>query len=57
MCRYSESIDDLRMLYEKKERKISKKRKTYKAFREKLHVSIISPYINNVGNSKHIPLF
>ncbi|KAK4570872.1 hypothetical protein RGQ29_029649 [Quercus rubra] len=35
--RYSESIDDLRMLYEKKERKISKKRKTYKAFREKLH--------------------
>lgn len=57
MCRYSESIDDLRMLYEKKERKISKKKKTYKAFREKLHVSIIAPYINNVWNSKLIPLF
>ncbi|GMY07832.1 structural maintenance of chromosomes protein 6B-like isoform X1 [Fagus crenata] len=34
--RYSESIDDLRMLYEEKECKISKKQKTYKAFREKL---------------------
>ncbi|XP_059666932.1 structural maintenance of chromosomes protein 6B [Cornus florida] len=34
--RYSESIDDLRMLYEKKERKILRRRQTYKAFREKL---------------------
>ncbi|KAG8381534.1 hypothetical protein BUALT_Bualt06G0131700 [Buddleja alternifolia] len=34
--RFPESIDDLRMLCEEKERKISRKRKTYKAFREKL---------------------
>ncbi|XP_044506156.1 structural maintenance of chromosomes protein 6B [Mangifera indica] len=34
--RHSESIEDLRMLYEKKERKISRKQQTYKAFREKL---------------------
>lgn len=33
---YSESIEDLRMLYEKKERKILRKRQTYQAFREKL---------------------
>ncbi|XP_038683969.1 structural maintenance of chromosomes protein 6B-like isoform X2 [Tripterygium wilfordii] len=35
--RYSESIDDLRMMYEKKKRKISRKQKTYDAFREKLN--------------------
>ncbi|XP_075484074.1 structural maintenance of chromosomes protein 6B-like isoform X2 [Primulina tabacum] len=34
--RFSESIDDLRMLYEKKERRISRKQQTYKAFREKI---------------------
>ncbi|XP_011076383.1 structural maintenance of chromosomes protein 6B isoform X1 [Sesamum indicum] len=34
--RFPESIDDLRMLCEKKERKISRKQQTYKAFREKL---------------------
>ncbi|KAG9140756.1 hypothetical protein Leryth_006939 [Lithospermum erythrorhizon] len=34
--RFSESIDELRMQYEKKLRKISKKQQTYKAFREKL---------------------
>ncbi|XP_047326989.1 structural maintenance of chromosomes protein 6B [Impatiens glandulifera] len=34
--RCSESIEDLRMLYEKKERKILRKQQTYKAFREKL---------------------
>jgi hypothetical protein len=34
------------MLYEEKECKISKKQKTYKAFREKLDVSIFPPYIN-----------
>ncbi|KAL8049896.1 hypothetical protein ABFX02_06G048500 [Erythranthe guttata] len=34
--RFPESIDDLRMLCEKKERKISRKKQTYKAFREKL---------------------
>ncbi|KAK6155893.1 hypothetical protein DH2020_010141 [Rehmannia glutinosa] len=34
--RFPESIDDLRMLFEKKERKISRKQQTYKAFREKL---------------------
>lgn len=34
--RYEESIDDLRVLYEKKERKIFKKQQTYKGFREKL---------------------
>ncbi|KAL9685215.1 hypothetical protein QQ045_022663 [Rhodiola kirilowii] len=36
--RYSESIDDLRMLYEKKARKISRKQQTYATFREKLNV-------------------
>ena len=41
LCRYTESIDDLRMLYEKKERKILRKQQTYKAFREKLNVSFI----------------
>ncbi|KAK9292001.1 hypothetical protein L1049_019954 [Liquidambar formosana] len=35
--KYSDSIDDLRMLYEKKERKILRKQQTYKAFREKLN--------------------
>ncbi|KAM7504621.1 hypothetical protein LguiB_003525 [Lonicera macranthoides] len=34
--RYPESIDDLRMFYDKKERKILRKQQTYKAFREKL---------------------
>ncbi|WCJ36463.1 structural maintenance of chromosomes 6A [Euphorbia peplus] len=34
--RCSESIDDLRMLYEKKQLKILKKQETYKGFREKL---------------------
>lgn len=36
--RYTESIDDLRMLYEKKKRKISRKQQIYAAFREKLNV-------------------
>lgn len=34
--RFPESIEDLRMLHNKKERKISRKLRTYKAFREKL---------------------
>nr|DAD47780.1 TPA_asm: hypothetical protein HUJ06_017718 [Nelumbo nucifera] len=34
--RYSESIDDLKVLYEKKKRKILRKQQTYEAFREKL---------------------
>ncbi|KAL6580582.1 hypothetical protein OROMI_008606 [Orobanche minor] len=34
--RFPESIDDLRMICAKKERKISRKQQTYKAFREKL---------------------
>ncbi|XP_076932337.1 structural maintenance of chromosomes protein 6B-like [Bidens hawaiensis] len=34
--RHQESIDELRMLYDKKERKIKKHRETYKAFRDKL---------------------
>ncbi|XP_057456983.1 structural maintenance of chromosomes protein 6A-like [Lotus japonicus] len=34
--RYSESIDDLRMLYAKKERKITKRQQVYKALRQKL---------------------
>ncbi|KAL9412027.1 hypothetical protein AB3S75_045604 [Citrus x aurantiifolia] len=33
---YSESIEDLRMLYEEKERKILRKQQTYQAFREKV---------------------
>lgn len=33
---HSDSIDDLRMFYQKKERKILRKRQTYRAFREKL---------------------
>ncbi|KAL1566871.1 structural maintenance of chromosomes protein 6B-like [Salvia divinorum] len=36
LTRFLESIDDLRMLHEKKERKISRKLHTYKAFQEKL---------------------
>ncbi|KAG6388326.1 hypothetical protein SASPL_149751 [Salvia splendens] len=36
LTRFPESIDDLRMLHEKKERKISRKLHTYKAFKEKL---------------------
>ncbi|WOL06207.1 structural maintenance of chromosomes protein 6B-like [Canna indica] len=35
--RYTESIDDLRALYHKKERKIMKKQQTYTLFREKLN--------------------
>ncbi|WOG95157.1 hypothetical protein DCAR_0414460 [Daucus carota subsp. sativus] len=34
---YPESIDDLRMMHDKKERKIFRKRQTYKMFRQKLH--------------------
>ncbi|RZB93444.1 Structural maintenance of chromosomes protein 6A isoform D [Glycine soja] len=34
--RYSESIDDLRMLYKKKERKIIKRQQVYKTLRQKL---------------------
>ncbi|KAL6007826.1 hypothetical protein ACLOJK_033329 [Asimina triloba] len=34
--RFPESIDDLRLEYEKKERKIKKKQQTYSAFRDKL---------------------
>ncbi|KAL4557168.1 hypothetical protein LXL04_035340 [Taraxacum kok-saghyz] len=34
--RHHESIDELRMLHDKKERKIIKQQQTYKAFREKL---------------------
>ncbi|XP_037492011.1 structural maintenance of chromosomes protein 6B isoform X2 [Jatropha curcas] len=34
--RYSDSIDDLRILYQKKQRKILKKQQTYQGFREKL---------------------
>ena len=41
LCRYEESIDDLRVMYERKERKIKRKQETYKAFREKLSVSYI----------------
>ncbi|XWS51588.1 hypothetical protein CRYUN_Cryun12cG0189600 [Craigia yunnanensis] len=37
--RYSESIDDLRMLYQEKKRRISRKLQTYKSFRERLDVS------------------
>ncbi|KAF7146871.1 hypothetical protein RHSIM_Rhsim03G0166000 [Rhododendron simsii] len=35
--RYDESIEDLRMLHQKKERKILRKQQTYKALREKLN--------------------
>ncbi|CAA6656146.1 unnamed protein product [Spirodela intermedia] len=35
--RFSESIDDLRATYQRKEQKILKKKQTYEAFREKLH--------------------
>ncbi|XP_062153767.1 structural maintenance of chromosomes protein 6B-like isoform X1 [Alnus glutinosa] len=35
--RYSESIDDLRMLCEKKERKVLRKQQTYKGYQEKLN--------------------
>lgn len=43
--RHPESIDDLRVLYENKERKIFKKQQTYKAFRDKLAVSIFYPLL------------
>ncbi|KAK9095454.1 hypothetical protein Scep_026923 [Stephania cephalantha] len=38
--RYPESIDDLRALYKKKERKILRKKQTYEGFREKLKASL-----------------
>ncbi|RVW39339.1 Structural maintenance of chromosomes protein 6B [Vitis vinifera] len=37
--RYAEPIEDLRMIYDKKERRILRKQQTYEAFREKLNVS------------------
>lgn len=37
-CRFSDSIDDLRMMYEKLERKIAKKRKANQDSRDKLTV-------------------
>ena len=39
LCRYAEPIEDLRMIYEKKEYTILRKQQTYEAFREKLNVS------------------
>ncbi|EOA19857.1 hypothetical protein CARUB_v10000108mg [Capsella rubella] len=39
-AKYSESIDDLRIMHDEKEQKIRKKRKIYKSFREKLKVCI-----------------
>ena len=39
LSRYSESIDDLRALYDKKERKILKKQQLYEGFMVKLNVS------------------
>ena len=41
VCRYSESIDDLRAIYEKKERRILRKRQNYEAFHEKINVRAI----------------
>lgn len=41
-CRFSESIDDLRLMYEKLERKIAKKRKLYQGYREKLMVESLA---------------
>ncbi|GMP24030.1 hypothetical protein CsSME_00001432 [Camellia sinensis var. sinensis] len=35
--RYAESIDDLKMLYQKKERKILRRQQTYKSYRDKLN--------------------
>lgn len=35
--KYADSIDDLRMMYEKKKRKIFRKQQTYEGFREKLN--------------------
>ncbi|XP_034711163.1 structural maintenance of chromosomes protein 6B-like [Vitis riparia] len=35
--RYAEPIEDLRMIYDKKERRILRKQQTYEAFREKLN--------------------
>lgn len=43
--RHQESIDELRMMHDKKQRKIIKQQKTYKAFRDKLSVTLFSPSI------------
>jgi len=39
LCRYTETIDDLRALHDKKERKILSKQQMYAGFRGKLNVS------------------
>lgn len=39
LCRFPESIDDIRMLFEKKNRKISRKRQNLNGLWEKLEVS------------------
>lgn len=39
LCRYAEPIEDLRMIYDKKQRRILRKQQTYEAFRDKLNVS------------------
>lgn len=41
IARYTESIDDLRALHDKKERKIRRKQQMYAGFRDKLNVSTI----------------
>nr|CAB3456476.1 unnamed protein product [Digitaria exilis] len=42
--RYTESIDDLRALYDKKRRKILRKQQMYAGFRDKLNVSTVLLY-------------
>ncbi|PWA74708.1 sulfate transporter 3,4 [Artemisia annua] len=51
--RHQESIDELRMIYNKKERKILKQQQTYKAFREKLsHFWLIITQLIHAGHAK-----
>ncbi|KAK9144386.1 hypothetical protein Sjap_004289 [Stephania japonica] len=49
--RYAESIDDLRALYKKKERKILRKKQTYEGFREKLMASLHFLYTEACQNA------
>ena len=48
LCRYAEPIEDLRMMYDKKERRILRKQQTYEGFGEKLNVSLLKHLCINV---------
>ncbi|RVW86217.1 Structural maintenance of chromosomes protein 6A [Vitis vinifera] len=53
--RYAEPIEDLRMIYDKKEYTILRKQQTYEAFREKLNVNALASVVDDRGERNLSP--